>query len=124
MPGVITIERNIHDEAIVISGALTVDTALDGLHAIVAAALEAAALAVKDSDGIVGHIKAALATTSTDMISVTDENAMVKRSLVKRVQITLTAIVFIIDQKEAEQIVRTALAEIRRKAKDKGDAAL
>ena len=112
-PGLICIERHTHDEAIVISGTLTLDFGAVDLGAWIAEELEKAALLVNESGGIIGHIKAALAVTSTSMISVTDDKAMTKDSPRKRALITLAAIVFKIDPKEAEDIIRKSLAAVR-----------
>jgi hypothetical protein len=47
------------------------------------------------------------------MISVTDEKAAVKGSPLRRLKITLAAIVFAIDPETAENIVRKALSDVR-----------
>jgi len=101
-PGVIYIEQRTHDEAIVVSGSLTVGIGAEDLNAWLAEELEAAASKVGECDGIVGHIKVALSVTSTSMISVTDEKAMIKDSPQKRAKMTLAAIVFKIDPEVAE----------------------
>ena len=117
VPGVILIERNMHDEAIVVSGSLIVANAGPELQACVAGELEAAAHMVNELGGIIGHIKAAVCVTSMDMISVTEEKAMVKTSRLKEARITLTVIVFLIEPEEAEDIARKALTAIRRQCK-------
>lgn len=115
MPGVIQIERNMHDEAIVVSGTLRLENVAAGLSALIAQELEAAAREINGRDGIIGHIKAAVTAASTDIISVTEETAMVKSSLLQSAGITLTVIVFMIDPDEAESIARKTLASIRKK---------
>lgn len=117
-PGIICIERNIHDEAVVISGTLTIEFEDADLNAWIAGELEKAAQAIKTLDGIVGHIKAAVTLTSTDVISVTDEKAMVTEARLKRARIALAAIVFMIEPKEAENIIRKALAGVRSRLRD------
>ena len=112
-PGVICIERRTHDEAIVISGSLTVDYDNAEIGAWIEQELETAAQGIRDQGGIVGHIKAALSVTATSMISVTDEKAMSKESPLKRARISLAAIVFKVDPKEAENIIRKSLAGVR-----------
>jgi hypothetical protein len=112
-PGIICIERHTHDEAIVISASLVLDFGGADLSAWIAEELEKAALKVNECDGIIGHIKSALTVTSTCMISVTDEKAMIKDSPHKRARITLAAIVFKVDPKEAEDIIRKSLAAVR-----------
>ena len=116
-PGVIRIERNMHDEAIVVSGSLTLDSVTDEINDWIAQELEAAARDVNVLDGIIGHIKAAVTSTSTDMISVTEEKAMVKTSPFHSARITLTVIVFLIEPEEAEAIARRALAAIRKRSR-------
>ena len=115
MPGVIRIERNKHDEAIVISGKLSLANASDELNALIAQELETAARGITDKGGLIGHIKAAVTATSTDMVSVTEEKAMVKTSPMRSARITLTVIVFLIEPEEAETIARQTLAAIRRR---------
>ena len=112
-PGLIYIERHIHDEAIVISGSLVIRYETPELNAWITEELESAASKVKELGGVVGHIKTAVASTSTSMISVTDEKAIVKEPPVRRAKITLASIVFLIDPEDAENIVRSALAGIR-----------
>ena len=112
-PGLIYIERQIHDDAIVISGSLSIRFEPTDLEACIAEYLEAAAREIKEHSGIVGHIKASVSTSSTSMVSVTDEEAMVKYSPIRRARITLAAIVFIIDPIDAENIIRKTLSDIR-----------
>ena len=111
--GAIYIERNIIDDAIVISGTLSVVTGNADLNAEIAREFEAAARKIAELGGIVGHIKATGIVTSTSMISVTDEHAMVKESPERMVKITLAAIVFFVDQKVASDIMQQALAGVR-----------
>ena len=122
-PGLICIERHTHDEAIVISGTLTLDNATADLGVWIAAELETAALKVSEAGGIVGHIKVALAVTSTSMISVTEEKAMTKESPRQRALITLAAIVFKTDPKEAEDIIRKSLAAVRSRQRQENSVA-
>ena len=112
-PGLIYIERQIHDDAIVISGSLSIRFEATDLDACVAECLEAAAREIKERNGIVGHIKTSVSTSSTSMISVTDEEAMIKHSTISRARITLAAIVFMIDPIDAENIIRKTLSDIR-----------
>jgi len=119
--GLICIERHIHDEAIVISGSLTVEYSDEDLTAWIAEELEKAAREVKARNGIVGHIKTALTITTTEMVSVTDEKAMIAEAPFKRAKITLAAIMFLVEPQEAENIVRIALAGIRARLRQKKD---
>lgn len=112
-PGVICIERHTHDEAIVISGSLIVDIGDAELGVWIAQELEAAAHKIRNSGGVVGHIKATLDITSTSTMSVIDDKVSTKEPLLKRAQITLSAIVSDIVPEEAVDIVRKALAAVR-----------
>ena len=112
-PGSIHIERHIHDEAVVISGVLAVDYDTAEMSVLIAEELEEAARSITDCGGIVGHIKAAINTTSTSMISVTEEKAAVTEGKWKRTKITLAAIVFLIEPEEAEKAIKRALASIK-----------
>lgn len=122
-PGIICIERNVHDDAIVISGTLTVEYGTADLSVWIAEGLEEAAREVKEKEGIVGHIKAAVTVTSTDSVSVTDDKAMVTHAPQKRARIALAAIVFMIEPEAAENIIRKALAGVRARlrAEKQGD---
>ena len=112
-PGHIYIERNIHDEAIVISGSLAIRYETGELNAWLAEEIETAAQGINERGGIVGHIKAAVTATTTSMISATDEKAMIHESPAGRAKITLAAIVFMVDPQDAETIVRGALERLR-----------
>ena len=118
VPGVIKIERNMHDEAVVVSGSLELANVSGSLNELIARELETAAGEINDSGGIIGHIKAAVTATSTDMISVTEEKAMVKTSPLRAARITLTVIVFLIDPAQAESIARKTLAAIRKRCRE------
>ena len=114
IPGLIRIERNIHDEAIVISGELTVNTTADDVNAVVASELENASGEITKLDGIVGHIKASVSIITTGMISVTEDKAMIKEGRGSRVRISIAAIVFLVEPERAEETVRKALLGIRK----------
>ena len=118
-PGLIYIERQIQDDAIVISGSLSVRFESADLDACVAECLEVAAREIRERSGIVGHIKTSASTSSTSMISVTDEEAMIKYSPIRRARITLAAIVFMIDPLDAENIIRKSLSDIRARLRPK-----
>jgi len=120
-PGIICVERNIHDGAVVISGTLTLEYDKADIKAWIAGELEKAAAAVKEREGLVGHIKAAVTTTTTDVVSVTDEQATATESQRKLARIALAAIVFLIEPKEAENIIRKALAGVRARLREEAD---
>ena len=115
IPGMIRIERNIHDEAIVISGELTVNAGDVDINAIVASELENASADVTRLDGIVGHIKASVSVKKTGMVSVTEEKAMIKEAQGAVVRIQIAAIVFLIEPLAAEEAVRKALSGMRKR---------
>ena len=117
-PGVICIERHIHDEAIVISGSLTVEFNCTDVNSLIEEELEAAAREVKESGGVLGQIKTALTVTSTSMISVTEEKAMATETMQKYAKIMLAAIIFMVSPKEAEDILRKALAGVRKRLRE------
>ena len=116
--GLIYIERNIHDEAIVISGSLTVEYGSADISSLIAEELENAARAVTESNGIIGHIKSALTLSSTKVISVTDDKAVITEAPLKRAKITLAAILFMIEPEAAENIIRKTLAGVRSGSRD------
>jgi len=112
-PGVICIERHIHDEAVVISGSLTIEYHDAEVNAWIEEELGTAAGEVKERGGIVGQIKAAVTLTSTSIITVMDDRTAVKEPPQKYARIMLAAIMFMVSPKEAENIVRNALVGIR-----------
>jgi len=112
-PGDISISHRMHDEAVVVSGSLTVRTGELDPCAVIAEDLESAAHEVNERGGVIGHIKATAALTSTSMISITDKKAMVKESPERKVLISLAAIMFMIDPPAAETIIKQALTNAR-----------
>ena len=120
-PGVICLERHTHDDAIVISGSLTVDYENIDIGSLVARELENAAVEIGERGGIIGHIKTALTVSSTSMISVTDVKAMEKEAPQKRAKITLAAIVFMLTPEIAEDIIRKSMVAVRTNARKTGE---
>lgn len=112
-PGMICIERHIHDEAIVISGSLMVENNDVDLCAWIEEELENAARYIKDCGGILGQIKTALTVASTKIISITDDKATEAKQSQKYARIILAAIIFMLNPREADEIVRKALAGVR-----------
>ena len=113
VPGVIVVESKLHDDAVVISGYLTVISDDRSFSENIAIEMETAAREITEQGGIVGHIKATSVVTSTKMISITDEKAMIKEAPECRVQITLAAIVFLVNPEETGNIIKQTLARIR-----------
>ena len=111
--GVVRIGSQIHDDAIVISGSLSMRFIDLDIYAVVSEALEAAARDISMSGGIVGHIKASVTTTSITIISTTGDNAMSKESPVHNARIIIAAIVFQIDPQEAQNKLKKSLKGIR-----------
>jgi hypothetical protein len=120
-PGVICIERQIHNEAVVISGSLTIESDEACLDAWIEEEVGIAVGEIKGQGGVVGQIKAALTITSTSVITVTDEKKTAKESPQKYARIMLAAIMFMVDPKEAENIIRKALAGVRARFREKNN---
>jgi len=119
-PGVIYVERQTHDDdAVVVSGALAIENSAEDLGAWLEEEIETAAREVRERGGIVGQIKAVLTVTSTSVMSVSDQDALEKESPKKHARIILTAIMFMIDPKEAENTVRKSLAGVRTRLREK-----
>jgi hypothetical protein len=121
-PGVICIERQLHNEAVVISGSLTVEHDAPELKAWIEEELETAARSVKESGGAAEQIKAAITVNSTSVLTISDEKAMDKEPPKTYAQIMMAAIISRLDPKEAETIVRKALASVRAKMREKHPA--
>jgi len=117
-PGMICIERHIHDEAIVISGSLIVEYDSADISAWIEEELGKAAHEVEKCGGILGQIKTNLTVTSSCMISMTEDKEMAKESSPKYARILLAAIMFMVNPKEAEDVVRQALAGVRTKLRE------
>ena len=107
--GVVTVELNHHDSALVVSGKLTLSGDGDAIKKNLATQLEAAAARVSDLGGIVGHIKASADERRITMFSVTEDTVMVKPAPEQVVSIIMTAIIFAVDDDEAVKIVKDAL---------------
>ena len=118
MPGLIRIQQQIHDDAVVISGSLSLRFEAVDLNAWVAEEIETAVRVIKEHGGIVGHVKAFVSASSSCMISATDNKAMVKESDTRRARITLVAILFAIDPVDAKSIIKAALNEILSRAQE------
>ena len=114
-PGIICLEKHTHDDAIIISGSLVVDIADEDLNTWIAQELESAGLEIKKNGGMFEQIKTTLAITTTSTVSLTDNNATIKKMPLKRARITLAAIIHKMDSDEALQIIRKALATVRRR---------
>jgi len=112
-PGVICIERHVQDEAVVISGSLIFKRVTADLDAWIEEEISNAANEVRNRGGVIGQIKTALTATSTSVIKVSDEKPMEKEPLRKEVRIILAAIIHKLEPKEAEDIIRKALAGFR-----------
>lgn len=110
--GVIRVESHLHDEARVISGALTVYADVGKLKSVLSEQLELLAKAVIERGGIVGHIKASVETKLVEMFSVTDVDVSVKTAPGQEIKINLAAIVFLIDPEAAEELARAALEAV------------
>ncbi|MDR2357736.1 MAG: hypothetical protein LBD92_06635 [Oscillospiraceae bacterium] len=113
--GEIRVERLLHDDAIVVSGDMTITAAeYEPARAELDRQLSAVADAVTDAGGIIGHIKASASVTSVEMFSVTGEDGVAaKKSPELMIAIHLAAIVFAVDQEFAEQAVRAALERVK-----------
>jgi hypothetical protein len=112
--GEIAVETSFHDEAIIVSGTLTVMTeSPDALRDALASEIEKIAAAITADGGIIGHVKASVSATSVDMLSVTDVEVSIKRSPETEFKINLAAIVFAIDPEAAERYVTDALRAVK-----------
>lgn len=118
-PGVICIERQIRDEAVVITGSLILKHETDDLNAWIEEGVSTASREVREYGGAVGQIKAACTITSTSVISVSGENPMEKEAPHKGVRIMLAAAIYKVEPREAEDIVRRSLAVIRARWREK-----
>ena len=111
--GEVSVEWRMHDEAVVVSGAL----ALISEYAIVRHSLElqlgVIAKTVSAAGGIIGHIKAAASSTEVEAFSITDVEVSVKKSPEQEVKINLAAIVFGVPPEDVADAVRQALTKVR-----------
>jgi hypothetical protein len=112
--GEATVGTTRHEDAVIVSGALSLlcaepDAARDAL----AAGLTDIARAVRERDGIVGHIKASFSASRVEMLSVTDVEVSVKPAPKLEVKINLAAIVFLIPPEDAEALARDALDAVK-----------
>ncbi|MDR0862830.1 MAG: hypothetical protein LBN30_08690 [Oscillospiraceae bacterium] len=114
-PGVVAVTVTLHEDAIIVSGALVVysEHPFDTRH-LIADKLEEIADEVGEAGGVVGHVKASFVATSVDMLSVTapKEAVQIKRSPELEIKIGVAAIVFSVEPAFAEGLVRDALTDI------------
>ncbi|NLA85959.1 MAG: hypothetical protein GX847_01490 [Clostridiales bacterium] len=111
-PGVVYTEYNLHDEARVISGRLTVTGDYGAVKETISRELERLAEAVMEDGGIVGHIKVSCQVKTLELFSVTETTALVKTAPDQEIKIILAAIIFITDPEPAEALARKALEAI------------
>ena len=109
----IHIEHHIQDEACVVSGVMKFPGRYEGMQSRIAAKLEALAAEITARGGIIGHVKAAAEVTDTEMFSVTDVKAMVKKADTQEICVKMAAIVFVVTPEEVEDLVEAALRELR-----------
>lgn len=110
--GVIRVEHRMHDEAVVVSGGLTVVAEYAVVRFILEKQLERIAREVTARGGIVGHIKASAACTETEMFSVTDTDVSVKKSPEQEIKLNVASIVFAVPPEEVEALVHSALEAV------------
>ena len=115
-PGVITVGHTFHDEAIIVSGAVTLFGRYENVKEILKERLEAVSEFVSGQGGIVGHIKASASVTAVEMFSTTGEAATVKTSPEQEIRINMVAIVFAIAPDEVEKKVLETLSAVKDKA--------
>ena len=109
----IHIEHHVQDEACVVSGVMHLCRSYDGLRERIAETLEALAAEINAKGGIVGHVKAAAEVQQTEMFSVTDVKAMIKTAPTPEITVKMAAIVFAIEPEETEELVESALRQLR-----------
>ena len=109
----IHIEHHVQDEACVVSGVMHLCRSYDGLRERIAETLEALAAEITARGGIVGHVKAAAEVQQTEMFSVTDVKAMIKTAPTPEITVKMAAIVFAIEPEETEELVESALRQLR-----------
>ena len=106
------IQVNQHDEAVVVSCSfdLVVNSRQETCNDI-KEKLDAIAKRVVEGGGIIGHIKASVETTATDMLSITDATVQQKSAPALAAHINLVAILFLIGPDSAESLVAEILVE-------------
>ncbi|MBQ8975254.1 MAG: hypothetical protein IJ072_05985 [Oscillospiraceae bacterium] len=110
--GVVTVELNRHDEALVVSGAVNLMGQPGEVNSKLSGALEKAAARVNELGGIVGHIKASVDARKITMLSVTETEVMEKSAPESELRIIMTAIVFALPEEDAKALVEDALGSL------------
>ena len=117
-PGVICIERRVQNDAILISGTLKLGYNSRQLDIWVDEAIKKAASDAKKRGGVMGQIKAAIMKTSEDVLALVDDDTTENESSRSFSRISIACVILMDDPKEAENIIRTALADIRAKVRE------
>ena len=116
-PGVICIERRMQDDTVLISGTLKLGYNSVELDSWVNEAIKKADLDVKGKGGVMGQIKAALTKTSESVVTLTGDNLIENEAFRAFSRVSVAAVMIIDQPKDAENIIREALASIRAKAR-------
>jgi hypothetical protein len=110
------IESHFHEEhegAIVVSGEMTLHCArVDSIHQALAQAFEQCSADIAAQGGIIGHIKASVASSDVAIFSLTDTKANITKLSEKEVTIHLVGIVFSLTQSQGEAIIQSILEAI------------
>jgi hypothetical protein len=99
--GVPRVELTEHEGALIASGVLRIYTTdLDAVRSALSEQMTAAAQQVEQAGGIIGHIKATLSSTNTEMLSITDVSQPIQDKTTEMLEasINLVLIVFAIDK--------------------------
>ena len=118
-PGVICIERRQQGDAIHIFGTMKIDCNLDEMADWVEQAIKKAAADVKASGGVLGQIKMARTVTNEEVLALFSEDIIDKETSCTFTRISLATAMFMENPKDAENIIRNVLADIRTKVRAK-----
>ena len=110
--GIVSVSCQVHDEAFVISGKVSVFADYTDVKPVISAQLEKLASEITARGGIVGHIKVAATVQTVDMFSVTDVAATEKTAPEQEIHLNLAAIVFMVNPEDAKKLTAAALEAI------------
>ena len=101
----------------VVSAHYDVVTDRQKLAALLEAGMESAASEIYEAGGLIGHLKASMDVHTVEVFSLTDREVYRKSGSDCRITVTAAAILFALEEAEAEERIRTMLEEIDKKVR-------
>lgn len=115
--GCISVTSERQDGAAVISAKYLVLAEHQELSLLLTVRTEALAAKLTAMGVIIGHIKAAIDIHTVEMLSLTDTAVQCREGLTPEIAVTISAVLFAVEETEAECMIKDMLEDIDRKLK-------